>query len=28
VCSEPFVSHRIGDIQLLTESKEWRFLPG
>ena len=25
---KPFVSHRIGEIQTLTESGEWRFVPG
>lgn len=25
---QPFVNHRIGEIQTLTESDEWRFIPG
>ena len=25
---KPFVSHRIGEIQTLTEANEWRFIPG
>lgn len=25
---KPFVSHRLGEIQVLTESFEWRFVPG
>ena len=25
---KPFVNHRIGEIQTLTEPNEWRFLPG
>lgn len=25
---QPFVSHRIGEIQTITEAQEWRFVPG
>jgi len=25
---KPFVSHRIGEIQTLTDTTEWRFVPG
>ena len=24
----PFLSHRVGEIQLLTDASEWRFVPG